>query len=227
MINIITVVRNNKLGLERTLASVALVKREDVKYFVIDGGSIDGTTDLLRGRKDDIVDDWVSESDQGIYDAMNKGLGFVKNGHVLFVGAGDRVLWLPGTQEIDAYDVAYGDVVIGNRRYKSRFSWRLRIGNTLHHQGLFVKLSAFPSGLFDLRYPVWSDMDINQQLYRRGVSRKRLDAIVCNVEPGGISSRANRNEMVEITRKNFGAPMAQIVRAIASYNAIRSALIRR
>ena len=226
MINIITVVKDNKPGLEKTIGSIAHVKREDVKYFVVDGGSVDGTAELLGAREDDIVDAWVSEPDRGIYDAMNKGLGFVEKGHILFVGAGDRLLWLPTARDIDEYDIAYGDVMIGKRRYRSRFGWRMRIGNTLHHQGLFVKLNAIPSELFDLRYSVWSDMDMNQKLYRRGVSHKRLDAVVCDVEPGGISAKADRNEMVDITRKNFGALMAQIVRAIAAYNAIRSAFVR-
>src|SRR6266498_2998001 len=89
MISIITVVLNMKDGLERTVRSVAGQTYSDIEFVVIDGGSTDGTLDLIK-KYEDKISYWSNEKDEGIYDAMNKGLRKAKGDYVWFLNAGDE-----------------------------------------------------------------------------------------------------------------------------------------
>ena len=94
-ITIITVVRNGALLLEETIRSVAALAYRNFDYVIIDGGSTDGTLDVVRSY-DKIVSWWTSGVDNGIYDAMNKGWAAASdNSFILYLGAGDRILALP------------------------------------------------------------------------------------------------------------------------------------
>ena len=83
-VSVITVVRNDRGGLAQTIASVRSQSYSSVEFIVIDGGSNDGTVKVIRSN-DDIIDYWESESDDGIYDAMNKGLERATGEFVLFL----------------------------------------------------------------------------------------------------------------------------------------------
>ncbi|XDD52788.1 glycosyltransferase family 2 protein [Leptospira sp. WS4.C2] len=88
-VSIITIVLNNKLFMEYTIESVKAQRWENFEYIVVDGGSTDGTVELISKSKS-VVDQFVSEPDKGIYDAMNKGLRMAKGEWVIFLNAGDR-----------------------------------------------------------------------------------------------------------------------------------------
>jgi len=91
MISVITVVKNARLDLLKTVESVnAQTCRDVIEYVVIDGDSTDGTKELVRQlAKEKKIDLWLSESDHGIYDAMNKGLQLIKGEWVFFLNSGD------------------------------------------------------------------------------------------------------------------------------------------
>src|SRR6266567_5821212 len=97
-ISIITVVKNGASHLEETILSVIGKKTTaEIDYIIVDGGSIDGTTDIIR-KYADHISYWISEPDAGIYDAMNKGwVAAADNCFILFLGAGDRLISLPNT----------------------------------------------------------------------------------------------------------------------------------
>ncbi|MEM9679398.1 MAG: glycosyltransferase family 2 protein [Bacteroidota bacterium] len=88
LVSIITVNLNNQPGLKRTLESVQGQKHTDLQYIIIDGGSKDGSLELIKKNKNHI-DYWVSEADNGIYHAMNKGLSKARGEYCLFLNAGD------------------------------------------------------------------------------------------------------------------------------------------
>ena len=94
VVTIVTVVRNAVDEIEDTLKSVAALKMPAVEYVVMDGGSTDGTVDLIRKYAGQI-DHWVSQPDAGIYDAMNRALPLAHGDYVLNMNAGDRLLALP------------------------------------------------------------------------------------------------------------------------------------
>ncbi|MDP1923244.1 MAG: glycosyltransferase [Thiobacillus sp.] len=112
-VSIITVVRNDAPGLARTLASVAAQDYANRQMVVIDGGSTDGTLEMLRQHAT-AIDNWISEPDEGIYHAMNKGVVLADGEWLLFMNAGDE---FAGTDALSAavavigtgVDVVYSD----------------------------------------------------------------------------------------------------------------------
>ena len=91
--SIITVTYQDSIGLRRTLKSLAKLSKKNYEHIIIDGGSKDKTLEVIR-ENSALIDRWVSEPDQGIYDAMNKGLRLVndKDNIVSFLNAGDLAL---------------------------------------------------------------------------------------------------------------------------------------
>ena len=90
LISIITVVRNDAENLLRTIQSVAPLKSDRVEYVVIDGASTDNTLLIIESHRD-LVDVFISEADEGIYDAMNKGIDNAHGKYLLFLNAGDEL----------------------------------------------------------------------------------------------------------------------------------------
>ena len=93
-ISIITVVYNGVLKLEATILSVINQDFNNFEYIIIDGGSTDGTLEIIKKYQDKITL-WVSEPDNGIYDAMNKGIKYSKGEYICFINSGDILIELP------------------------------------------------------------------------------------------------------------------------------------
>lgn len=103
LLSIITVVFNNKEGLEKTRSSLMGQMTSDYEWIIIDGSSTDGTLDLLQGLDYPYLT-WVSERDSGIYDAMNKGADYARGSYLLFLNSGDELL--PKTLEVVHRDLS-------------------------------------------------------------------------------------------------------------------------
>jgi glycosyltransferase involved in cell wall biosynthesis len=209
-IYVITVSRNANEALRATIDSISACRTGDLYYLVVDGNSTDGTKDTLIGAGWR-VDKWISEPDRGIYDAMNKAISLLpsEEGHVLFLGAGDRLLTLPATEPRDERTVLFGNVQIGDTIFHSSVGWRLRLGNTLHHQGLFVPKSLLANCRFDPRFKTFADFDLNQRLFKAKIPFHPLNSTIAFAKPGGVTSggviwRGPIFEMLEITRRNYG-----------------------
>lgn len=209
IVNIITVVFNDAKHIEETIQSVIQQqhKRSDLKinYFVIDGGSTDGTLEVLRKYNGEIHH-WISESDKGIYDAMNKGLKMVHDGYVLFLGAGDKIISLIDPQLLpeSKMNAFYGDVWIGDKLFTSHLNHRLKRGNTLHHQGLLIHRSLFPSHGFNAKYQAYADYDLNIKFLINKVNFIKASDLIGFQMPGGLTSKIHVMEMFEIIKNNFG-----------------------
>lgn len=119
IITIITVVYNCNNFLEETIESVINQTYQNLEYIIIDGGSTDGTIDIIR-KYENYTDYWVSENDKGIYDAMNKGIGIATGEWINFMNAGDKFSDNNGLKNIIAdklhltYDIIYSDTIIKN-----------------------------------------------------------------------------------------------------------------
>lgn len=126
-LSIVTVVRNDRQGLEQTIRSLQTQSYRDFEYLVIDGASTDGTLDVVR-RHEASIQFWQSGQDAGIYDAMNQGLRKAEGQYILFLNAGDRILDKDGLKRVaaalashPAVDLFYFQAVGDRQQPVSRF----------------------------------------------------------------------------------------------------------
>ena len=175
--SIITVTYNAAQWLERTIQSVLAQTYPNIEYIIIDGGSTDGTVDIITNYKLQITK-WISERDNGLYDAMNKGLKLATGDYVWFINAGDRIHSNNTVQEIIDYlvpctlhlapDIIYGEAEIsdaqgkslGMRRLKApeKLTWKsFKMGMLVSHQSFIVKREI--AELYDLQYRYTADID--------------------------------------------------------------------
>jgi len=198
-LSIVTVALNAAREIERTFASVAAQRGIDLQYIVIDGGSTDGTADLLR-KYEPLIDIAVSERDRGIYDAMNKGLRAATGKWIVFLNAGDTFHDEHCAASVlradDNVGLAYGDVVLespGGSRRTLRYpnlSWRFLHRNTICHQAIFARRSVFDrTGEFDLSYRACADFDWLMHAHSLGMRSLRLGAPTAVFRLDGLTSK--------------------------------------
>jgi putative colanic acid biosynthesis glycosyltransferase len=198
LITIITVVFNGAATLERTLQSVLNQTYGNIEYVVIDGGSSDGTIDLIR-KYAESIDYWVSEADGGIYDAMNKGVAASSGDYILFLNADDFfysssiVSTIARTilNDIPHKALYYGDVVYGNGKcFFSRMSSAILVINTIHHQGAFYRREVFSNFKYDSSLTVAADYELNLKIYLNKCSTRKIPGVIAVCETLGISQTA-------------------------------------
>lgn len=208
-LTVATVTLNSKNQLVETVNSVLELHRDDIHYIVIDGGSSDGTIEFLR-EFGDRLEYWISEPDEGIYDAMNKAVSIAApNSYILFVGAGDKVRCVPDPVTITAArlagtEVLYGDVLIGDSLFRSSFSAKLNYRNTLHHQGLFIRKGNQPEPWFNKSLRAFADWDMNLSLFLRRARVESLGYTVAYALPNGVSTKLHLSEIANIIAKRSG-----------------------
>lgn len=170
-ISIITVVYNAKGFLEETIESVLNQNFKNFEYIIIDGGSIDGTLDIIKKYQDRITL-WVSEPDKGIYDAMNKGIRYAKGEYVYFLGGDDllfdnQVLKNVNSYLMDKRKVYYGNVLFKKRNaiYDGKFNLVKIVTRNISHQSIFYPKEIFEKYSFDTKYKIFADYELNLKLY--------------------------------------------------------------
>ena len=192
-ITVITVSYNAEKTIERTIKSVLKQKYDLLEYIIVDGGSTDGTVDIIR-KYDSQITKWVSESDNGIYDAMNKGLRMATGDYVNFLNADDWFLdnVLYQVVKYICYsnaDVIYGEVVMDQNGKMKRqvphpidsLFWYL----SMCHQAVFIRngLDYF----FDLKYRIVADFDMILRFFTDGRSFQFMPVTVACFTCGGVS----------------------------------------
>ena len=190
LVTVITVCYNAREMLLRTMNSVWAQTYKHVEYVIVDGASTDGTLELLEeygGR----IDHWVSESDKGIYDAMNKGVSMAKGKWVIFMNAGDcfadnhvleNVFSVPRQA-----DVIYGDVVKGGV-VKKASSPRNAHRMFFCHQSVFVKIESLKAFPFDISHKMSADFKQMKQLWLAGKNFLQLDFPIADFDVQGVSN---------------------------------------
>ena len=162
-------VLNGAKTLERTLQSVLDPGFEDLDYVVIDGGSTDGTLDIIR-KYESRLGYWRSEPDNGLYDAMNKGVRAARGRWVLFLGADDVLVASLGKiapMLTDERTIYYGDVYMPRRKrlYDGPFSAYKLMFHNICQQAIFYPRRVFEWHCFDTRYRLWADHALNIACY--------------------------------------------------------------
>ena len=188
---IITVCRNHAQELERTIRSVESQTWQEKEYLVIDGASTDDSLDVIKAHEASITR-WVSEPDQGIYDAMNKGVKMAQGEWVIFMNAGDTFAGDDTLQRVfgnplDA-DVIYGDVIKGELVKKAEAP---RNAHRMFycHQSAFVRTSCLREFPFDIRHRMSADFKQVKQMFLSGKRFRQLDFPVANFDTQGVSNK--------------------------------------
>jgi len=219
LISIITVVYNGEEFLEETILSVINQSYDNVEYIIIDGGSTDGAIDILK-RYEDRIDYWVSEKDEGIYDAMNKGVRKSTGEWLFFLGADDCLSNHEVFRKVSKHfdndiGIIYGNILYeGVGIFKSSYNWRLLLKNTLHHQASFYRNSLLSKINFNPAYKISSDYEVNLFAYLKGVKAKKIDVMVSRCSPEGCSGEGQLVgylEEVEIRCKYTNFPTSIVL----------------
>jgi len=198
-LSVITVSYNNRAALARTAGSLAAQTCRDFEWIVIDGGSSDGSRELLETLGKEAPDYWCSEPDGGIYQAMNKGIRRAHGDYLLFLNSGDtlrddsvvaRALPLLGDD-----DIIYGDAVFCKPykerlvRYPDTFTlYHLWKAFTPCHQATFIRAALLRQSGYDEHYRIVADYRKWIEWKMEGRSFRHLPLAVCNYMLDGVST---------------------------------------
>lgn len=199
-LSIITINYNNRDGLRQTIQSVIAQTYEDYEYIVIDGGSSDGSTDVIQEYQSHITY-WVSERDKGIYHAMNKGANVAKGEYCLFLNSGDyfyneTVLNQAFNQNIKA-DIATSDLITTRGSIMlspKEVTMDFMLHGSLSHPTSFIKRELLNTHPYDERYRIIADREFFMYaLVKLNASYQKLDGITSVFDTTGISSTSSRD----------------------------------
>ena len=202
LISVITPTFNSGAKIAATVASVLSQQKELYEFLVVDGGSTDGTLAHLRAQGPALR--YLSEPDEGIYDAMNKGIRLTSGKFLYFLGAGDRLL--PGVLEAVAAEIRrlpcqaqtsrptllYGNVDWSrySRPYDGRFNRFKLFRRNICHQAIFYQRSVFERlGFYNTKYRSVADWEFNIRCFNdRGIRKRYIPLRVADYEGVGHST---------------------------------------
>lgn len=192
--SIITINYNHIEGLKKTIESVITQTYTDYEYIIIDGGSTDGSVDIIKEYEGHITY-WISEKDNGVYHAMNKGVVQAQGDYCIFMNSGDCFHSPKVLESFEQYedDIVCGQVSSfpsGHHRPTISLVDLLRI--SLPHQAMFIKRGLLIKHPYDERYKILSDWKFClETLVIDNCSFRTVEIIVADYEDGGISSNSN------------------------------------
>lgn len=208
-LSIITVNLNNRDGLQKTIDSVVSQTFRDFEWIVIDGGSTDGSKELIEQYAGHFSY-WVSEPDKGIYNAMNKGIKVAKGEYLQFLNSGDCLydneVLEKFIQRSNTEDVIYGNAVIVDSQGNEISRWNspeiLKISNILikglNHQATFFSERCFEHFLYNEGNRIASDSELLMTLLYNSFSFAKFDEYIVKFDNTGISSVITSEDIKEI-----------------------------
>jgi glycosyltransferase involved in cell wall biosynthesis len=219
-ISVITIVYNDVKHLEETILSVTEQTFDNIEYIIIDGGSTDGTLDVIKNHADKLSY-WISEKDNGIYDAMNKGLRIASGDFVWFLNSGDQIHEKNTVEELvrqidEETDVIYGETVLindegeilGMRRKQApeNLTWKsFFTGMMVCHQSVLVRRNVAPE--YNEKYRFSADFEwvlVSLKKARKIVNSHQI--LSRYLEEGATTQnhKASLKERFDIMKRFFG-----------------------
>lgn len=197
-VSIIIPVYNANTTIARALDSVINQTWENKEIIIIDGGSHDGTVSTIEKYKNQLTY-FISEKDNGIYDAINKGIEKSHGEWIYILGADDRfadsrVLENIFTSSPNSFDIIIGLITNENRQnalvpsvHKSHFDSMLRWKNTVHQQGAFYAKHLFEHFRFNIKFKVLADYDFHLLLYSQMAKHLSVPQFIAICDASGTS----------------------------------------
>lgn len=216
LVSVITVVLNGEKTIERTIRSVLSQSYTNLEYLVLDGGSGDRTLEIIRRFEVDARLRWISEPDNGIADAWNKGINMSAGRIIGLINADDWYEKNAVEQIVEAW-TGDAEIICGNVRLwnsPEKFSMKrsslkgIRSQMTIWHPGMFCTREIYwKIGLYDAGLKVLMDYDFVIRSILRGAKFTFPDNTVANMSFGGLSNQMiskSMNEALAIKNKYFG-----------------------
>lgn len=232
-LSVITIVYNNVRDIERTIRSVVNQTYANIEYVIVDGSSNDGTLQVIDQYKNQITK-FISEKDEGIYDAMNKGLAMATGDYVIFMNSGDEFYDHDTVAAIfalgDDADIYYGETEmidddghsLGQRRHKApdKFTWRgFKYGMSISHQAIYIRRSL--ADPYDRRYQLSSDIDWIIRAAKKAKKIVNVNRYVAKYLVGGMSKKKHRQSLMErfdIMKRNYGLLATVLNHFVIAFN---------
>ena len=209
----ITVNLNNKNGLQKTISSVLSQTINFFEFIIIDGASSDGSVELIA-QNQDRISFWLSETDSGIYQAMNKGIRAAKGEYVLFLNSGDFLVDDEVLNNVFkgscTEDLLYGrsyisreDKVIYTTPHPDKLTLEFFYTQTISHQAAFIKRSLLDRfGYYREDLKIYADLDFwLRTIILNNCTTKKLDIIVADYNLDVISGKPYNEELAKVERK--------------------------
>lgn len=201
LVTVMTVCFNSAATIQQTFDSIRNQTYPNIEYLVIDGGSQDGTVELLKANTD-IIDYFVSEPDKGLYHAMNKGLSLASGEYILVLNSDDWYEYDAIERLMRAQRIGGCDFSGGLARYvnadgsthvlpKMRFDHATLLRMPLRHQTMLLPAALYDEvGPYDTTFPIIADFDYTIRLFQLGKTYFEVDAPLLNFRTTGVSSTA-------------------------------------
>jgi len=233
ILSVITIVYNNARDIERTMLSVLGQTYQGIEYIVVDGLSNDGTLDLIKKYETRIAK-FTSEKDEGIYDAMNKGLALATGDYVIFMNSGDEFFDVDTVSAVfdsaDDADIYYGETEmindagqsLGQRRHKApkQFTWHgFNLGMSISHQAIYIKRSLIEP--YDRQYQLSADIDWIIRAAKKAKKIVNVNRYVAKYLVGGMSKTKHRQSLVErfdIMKRHYGLVPTVFNHVVIAFN---------
>ena len=198
-----------KKYLEQTIKSIANQSYQNIEYIVIDGGSTDKTLDIIC-QHEDTIDRWISKSDRGLYDAMNKGIALATGEIIGILNSDDLYLENAVLEVVREYQKIQQPCVIYGDMYKFADEYQtvsLQHGNLsdrafetasiiINHPTCFVHRSLYEFGTFNLEYEVGADRELMMRFHSQNVPFIKLDRAIAKFRLGGTTSNQSLNSII-------------------------------
>ncbi len=212
-VSVITINFNNVVGLKTTFESVINQNFTEFEYLLIDGDSTDGSKEFLEENSEKI-DFWVSEKDQGVYDAMNKGILNSNGDFLIFLNSGD---FFSGTDSISKMivnsqgeDLVYGNILVQEsgkswiKKYPNRLNFRYFYFESLPHPACLISRRLFEQhGLYDTTLKIASDWKFFLlAVARNNCTYKYVDEAISTFSLDGLSSNKDNRLLLANERKS-------------------------
>ena len=195
--SVITINYNNRDGLNHTIDSVICQTFKDYEYIIIDGGSTDGSLNVIK-KNESYITYWVSEKDKGVYNAMNKGVTHAQGDYCIFMNSGDSFFDEYVLAKLSSYNNGE-DIIVGkvfndknieiSPRPNREISLYHLYSGAIPHQGAFIKTALLKETPYDESLKITADWKFFiQTLILRDCSLKYVDDIIAKYDTHGISS---------------------------------------
>jgi glycosyltransferase involved in cell wall biosynthesis len=212
LITVITVVLNDEEGLMKTIASVIEQTYDNIEFIIIDGGSSDSSLKVIRDNNHRI-DLWISEPDEGIFFAMNKGIDFATGQWINFMNAGDYFYEKDTVQRVFEKRFNEADFIYGHtcflggdfngivKAWDFKILWKTMV---FTHQSLFTKREVLKNYKFQTKFKICADYDLIYNSYIKGLKFYNSDTVIAAFNPGfsDVSRAKMAVEKWKVVRKH-------------------------